>query len=328
MARKREIEAVTKKRIRKLVHPTGFNSQMENYLSFCIEKNLTDKTRESYIFYLNLLKTYLVSKRHSLLVDEITEEDMKGFFQHLRDKGNTQSSINSKIETLRPFFTYLVSNGIIAESPMKRIVKGKVDKKTIIPFNENDMNLLIKQPDKSTPAGYRDYCIMLMLYSTGMRIGECLNLKISDVSFKEERIIITETKNRQPRIVGLAKRLKPELKKYMELCLPDDRNSAHDYLFQNQDGGQLKDRTIQDRIQKYGKQAGIKEKRVSPHTFRHTFAISYLKNGGSTASLREQLGHLTITVVEKYLYWATEDKIGEHKKYNPLDNMAIVQSFI
>jgi len=179
---------------------------------------------------------------------------------------------------------------------------------------------LLQQPDKSRHAGYRDYSVMLMLLSTGMRISECLNLTISDIDFKNNRILIRESKNRTPRVVGMAKKIKPELQRFISLCHPDVK--PLDILFQNQDSGKLAYRTIHENFMEYGKQANIDPRiRVSPHTFRNTYAINFLKNGGSTASLREQLGHRTIETVEKYLYWSSEDKLEEFQKYSPLDNM-------
>jgi integrase/recombinase XerD len=323
MARKREIAAETKRRTRKIVTPTAFSVQVDNYIANCVERNLKRNTIDSYIFYLSYFKSHLASNNHSLLVDDITQADIKGFFNFMRNaKDNKQATINSAIASIRPFFTYLVSEEIIVESPMAKISKGKVDKNPIIPFTENELSRLLKQPDKSTFTGLRDYSLMLVLISTGIRISECLNLRLNDVDFKNNRIIVSESKNRRPRIVGLASKLKPELQKFIRLCMNDCHPT--DYLFQGQDGGQLRQRSIQQNIKDYGKQAKIDEtKRVSPHTFRHTYSINFLKNGGSTASLREQLGHLTITTVEKYLYWSTDEKLEQFQKYNPLDNMTL-----
>ena len=104
----------------------------------------------------------------------------------------------------------------------------------------------------------------------------------------------------------MAKKIKPELQRFISLCHPDIK--PLDILFQNQDSGKLAYRTIHENFMEYGKQA-------------HIDAINYLKNGGSTASLREQLGHRTIETVEKYLYWSSDDKLEEFQKYSPLDNM-------
>lgn len=321
MARKSTVITPTKRKSYKIEILTDYSIQFEDYLIHCEERNLTKNTIDSYKFYLEYLKRHLEEANHSLLVDEITERDIKGFLNFMRKtKTNNQATINGAIAQLRPFFNYLVEEGIIQDHPMERIKKGKVDQKPIIPFSKEDIQNLLKQPDKSRHAGYRDYCIMLILASTGMRISECLNLLISDIDFKNNRILINESKNRTPRIVGLAKTIRLELQRFIRLCHPDSQ--PFNLLFQNQDGGKLADNTVQEKFREYGKQAKIDPRiRVSPHTFRHTYAINYLKNGGSTSSLREQLGHRTIETVEKYLYWSTDDKLEEFQKYNPLDNM-------
>lgn len=321
MARKSAIVTPVKRKSRKIQSPTDYSIQFDDYLIHCEERNLTQGTVESYRFYLCYLKRYLEENQHSLLVDEIMERDLKDFLTFMRKiKGNNQATLNSAIASIRPFFNYLIEKGVIYEHPMTKIKKGKVDQKPIIPFSSEDIHNLLKQPDKSRHSGYRDYAMMLMLLSTGMRISECLNLTISDIDFKNNRILIRESKNRTPRIVGMAKKIKPELQRFIRLCLPNAK--PFDILFQNQDRGKLAYKTIHDNLMEYGKQANIDPRiRVSPHTYRHTYAINYLKNGGSTASLREQLGHRTIETVEKYLYWSSDDKLEEFQKYSPLDNM-------
>ena len=321
MARKSPIITPVKRKPRKIQVLTDYSLQFDDYLINCEERNLTQKSIEGYRYYLSYLKRYLEENQHSLLVDEILERDLKDFFNFMRkEKGNTQATINSAIASIKPFFNYLIEQDVIQNHPMARIKKGKVDQNPIIPFSQEDIHKLLKQPDKSRMAGYRDYCIMLTLLSTGIRISECLNLTISDIDFNNNRILIRNSKNRTPRIVGMAKKIKSELQRYIRLCLVG--SSVNDYFFQNINGEQLAIRTIQQNITQYGKLANIDTNiRVSCHTFRHTYAISYLKNGGSTASLREQLGHRSIETVEKYLYWSMDDKLEEFEKYNPLDNM-------
>ena len=238
MARKREIVADTKRRTRKIVTPTAFSVQVDNYVAKCVERNLKQSTIDSYVFYLSYFKSYLASNSHPLLVDEINQADVKGFFNFMRNgRDNKQATINSAIASIRPFFNFLVTEEIIFESPMAKISKGKVDKNSIIPFTENELSRLFKEPNKSAFVGFRDYCLMLVLISTGVRISECLNLRINDVDFKNNRIIVTESKNRQPRIVGLASKMKPELQRFIRVCMNDCQPT--DYLFQGQDGGQL-----------------------------------------------------------------------------------------
>lgn len=320
--RKREIESTIKRRgKRKIENPTSMSFQVDNYINSIIQRNLTPKTIESYTGHLNTFKQYRASNGHSLLCDEITEADILDYLASQRNKGSKQTSLNNVIATLRPFLNYLVDREIIHVNPMQKIRKGKNDQEIIIPFTPEDIKALLSQCTRTTYVGYRDYCIMLMLYGTGMRISECLGLHIQDVDFKQDKIYITTTKNRHPRIVGLSKKLKAELQKFIPLCLSECQ--PKDYLWQGQDGSPLAVRSLQQNATNYGKGAGIKDKRVSPHTFRHTFAIEFLRNGGSTASLRTQLGHLSISTVEKYLYFADTHIIEDTKRFNPFDNLSI-----
>lgn len=319
--RKREIESSIKRRARKIENPTSMSLQVDNYINSVIQRNLTPKTLESYVGHLGVFKQYLASNGHSLLCDELTEDDVTDYLASQRNKGCKQTSINNVIATLRPFFNYLVDRGVIPANPMQRIRKGKSDEAIIIPFTPEDIKSILHQCDRTTYVGYRDYCIILMLYSSGMRISECLGLRLQDVAFKQDKIYITTTKNRHPRIVGLSKKLKTELQKFIQLCLSECQST--DNLWQGHDGSPLAVRSLQQNITNYGKGTSIKDKRVSPHTFRHTFAIEFLRNGGSTASLRTQLGHLSISTVEKYLYFADSHIIEDTKRFNPLDNITI-----
>jgi len=182
MARKSAIVTPVKRKSRKIQSPTDYSIQFDDYLNHCEERNLTQGTVESYRFYLGYLKKYLEENQHSLLVDDIMERDLKDFLTFMRKtKGNNQATLNSAIASIRPFFNYLIGQEVIQDHPMARIKKGKVDQKPIIPFSNEDIHNLLQQPDKSRHAGYRDYAMMLMLLSTGMRISECLNLTISDI---------------------------------------------------------------------------------------------------------------------------------------------------
>jgi len=201
MARKSAVISPIKRKSRKIQAPTNYSIQLDDYLIHCEEQNLTQGSIKGYRFYLGYLKRYLEENEHSLLVDEIMERDLKNFLTFMRkEKENSQATINSAIASIRPFFNFLIEEEIIQDHPMARIKKGKIDKKPIIPFSTEDIHNLLQQPDKSRQAGYRDYCMMLMLLSTGIRISECLNLTISDIDFKNNRILIRESKNRTPRI--------------------------------------------------------------------------------------------------------------------------------
>jgi integrase/recombinase XerD len=110
---------------------------------------------------------------------------------------------------------------IIHINPMKNIKKGKVDQKPIIPFTHDQVQNLLKTPDKSTFVGFRDVGIMIVLIDTGMRINECLNIKIEDIDFETGSIILKTTKNRTSRVVGISELTRREIKRLIKTWLSD-----------------------------------------------------------------------------------------------------------
>jgi len=173
-----------------------------------------------------------------------------------------------------------VQRQVIINNPMANIPKGKVDEKPIIPFSHEQVQILLNTPDKSRYVGFRDVCIMMVLIDTGMRINECLNMKIEDIDFETGTVILKTTKNRTSRVVGISEPTRKEIKRFMRIWLPNSQK--RDSLFQSFDGSnQLAIRSFQGNLTKYGQLAGIEGVRCSPHTYRHYFAINFLKNGGS-----------------------------------------------
>jgi integrase/recombinase XerD len=155
---------------------------------------------------------------------------------------------------------------------------------------------------------------MKVLEETGLRISECLKIRINDLNLKEGTIFIPETKNRKNRVVYFTPGLSKEIKLYMELRQQFlfTKKLAATSLFCNNNGGELNISTIQDAITLYGKIAGLDYIRVSPHTFRHTFAKNFLLNGGDIFTLKDILGHSSLDMVYRYArLWDQE----RHQKY-------------
>lgn len=298
----------------------SYTAQVKQFLVNCTQRNLTQNTIDSYKNHLSKFEKYLLSVGHSTLIMEVEKDIIEEYILTIKEVEKlSPHTVNSAIRHLKAFFSYLHENDTIPNNPMAKIKKLRVDEPSLKPFTNSQINILLNLPDKSTFVGYRDFIAISLLLGTGMRISELNNLRFADIDIEEGSILIRQAKARKPRIVGIPKSLKPELKRFLNLCF--DETPDKDFLFQNLDGGQLGKRTLQERISTYGKTAGITSVKCSPHTFRRTFAINYLKNGGSTASLRQQLGHTTLQVVEKYLYWSDKDVLVEHEKYNAFDNM-------
>ncbi|MHB8170334.1 MAG: tyrosine-type recombinase/integrase, partial [Thermincolia bacterium] len=257
---------------------------IDRFLFRCRNKNLRPSTIEFYSIRLNQFFDYMETNRLTTNTRLITKEMIEHYIAYRHSK-NEAGTVATSLRALKAFFAYLSREGIAPENPAKEIEKIKVDKKPIIPFSEKQMKLLMDQPDTNTFTGYRDYIILKLLWGTGMRLSEALSIQTKEINMEQGRILLTETKNRFPRVVGIPRKLQPEMRAFITLWMKDAL--PEDYLFQNQDCGQLKKRTFQENVKKYGEKAGITGVRCSPHTLRHTYAINYLKNGGSTASLRQ-----------------------------------------
>lgn len=321
MARTREKVAKSKRKKGKEI--LNFDVQISNFIDHCFyNKNLRQATVDTYTHHLRTFKNFLKTQDSELLlINNIKKEDIESYLRFCRNNGLEQDTINSRIRHLKPFFKYLnEEKELIEKSPMEKIKPGKTDKKPKKPFSNQHIKQLLRMPDKSTFVGFRNYCIMLILVDTGFRISEALNIKLRNINFEVGSVTLETTKNRSSRVVGLSNLTIKEIKRFIDTWY--DELDYEDYLFQKSSGGGIASRTFSDALKRYGELAGIPDDiRCSPHTFRNYYAISFLKNGGSTAGLKEVLGHKSYETVEKYLYWLDEDVIDESNKYSPINNL-------
>lgn len=254
---------------------------------------------------------------HAIKVPKVTmtETDIKALIMDMQDNGLKASTINTRLRALRSFFNFLYKNKHIKKNPITNI-KLLNQRKEIVPtFSKEQLQLLFSLCDKKTFVGIRDYTIMLLMLDTAIRVNELANIELSDV--KENEIVIRETKTFFERIVPMSKKLKEQMDIYIRIRGRADTNK----LFINQDGNELKKRSIQTRIEHYGKLSGIKDVRVSCHTFRHTSAKMFIVNGGNAFHLQQLLGHTSLEITKKYVnLWAT-DVAESHKKYSALNNI-------
>lgn len=254
---------------------------------------------------------------HAIKVPKVTmtENDIKQLIMDMQSNGLKASTINTRLRALRSFFNFLYKNKHIKRNPIANI-KLLNQRKEIVPtFSKEQLQLLFSLCDKKTFVGVRDYTIMLLMLDTAIRVNELANIELSDV--KENEIVIRETKTFFERIVPMSKKLKEQMDIYIRIRGRADTNK----LFINQDGNELKKRSIQTRIEHYGKLSGIKDVRVSCHTFRHTSAKMFIVNGGNAFHLQQLLGHTSLEITKKYVnLWAT-DVAESHKRYSALNNI-------
>ncbi|MFS8630403.1 MAG: tyrosine-type recombinase/integrase [Bacillales bacterium] len=250
---------------------------------------------------------------------DVRKADIQDCILRKKDSGIGDVTLNMYLRAWRVFFRFLHEEGYIQNNPAEDIRLVKTERRIIQTFTKEQVKRLLAVPDRTTFTGYRNYVLMLLLLDTGIRIGEAERLKLTDIRWRD-RSIVVYGKGRKERVVPFQKTLERHLQEYVRIR----GHLPHDYLFVNINNEPMKKRSMQDEIRKIGLEAGIKGVRVSPHTFRHTFAKFYIMNGGDVFSLQKILGHSTLEMCQIYVSMFGTDLAKQHSKYSPLESLETV----
>ncbi|CAH1194681.1 Tyrosine recombinase XerD [Paenibacillus auburnensis] len=278
-------------------------------------KNLTSNTTASYVQTLSKFTEFLEENEISKPNDVILE-DVQEFIQTRMNLGNSAPTINKYIRSLRAFYNFLCSSGYITENPMEAIEKLVEEKRVLRTLSRDQVMALLAVPNRSTPAGHRNYVFMLLLLDTGMRLEEALSFRVEDVHW-QERVIKVFGKGRVERLIPFSDVLGLNLREYLEIR----GEGARGIFFVNIDGEPLKRRTIQEEISDYGQIASIKGVRVSCHSLRYTFARNYIMNGSDTISLMKIMGHKSLHMAQLYADMFPADLSKQHEKFSPISSL-------
>ncbi|MFC2058330.1 tyrosine-type recombinase/integrase [Chloroflexota bacterium] len=218
---------------------------------------------------------------------------------------------------IKSFFSFLAREELLPENPMRKVRSPKAPRKVMPTFTEAELERLLSQPNKKSPLGFRDYTFMLTLVDTGIRLSELRGLCLGDVDLANGYLRVMG-KGGKERYVPIGAKLSKVLLKYQ--MLHRTRDSGCQSFFLTRDGRLISQKKVQELIRKYGERAGIR-KRCSPHTFRSTSAVLYLRNGGDPFSLQKKLGHSSLAMTRRYSELADSDVRAAHLKYSPADRL-------
>ena len=275
---------------------------LQDYLHYLkIERGLSDNTIKNYAMDLQKLVSFL--KRHSLSDSPITigKETVQRFVHELPKMVNPRSQARV-ISGIKGFFNYLVFEDYRQDHPMDLIESPKIGRSLPDTLSTDEINALIAAVDLSKPEGERNRAILETLYGCGLRVSELTHLKLSDLFFDEGFIKVTGKGDKQ-RFVPISN----STIKYINLYRHEVRVHQkiaplnQDILFLNRRGKQLSRAMIFAIIKQLSITIGL-EKRVSPHTFRHSFATHLLENGADLRAIQQMLGHESITTTEVYMH--------------------------
>lgn len=264
-------------------------SDFKNFIES--EKKYSKHTVSAYVNDLEEFNKFL--KINSVKLNEkLNYSFVRQWIVELSENGLSSRSINRKISSLKSYFNFLIAINKLNVSPLKLHRNLKVDPKIIIPFNEREMDKVFEIFNNNSGKLDRDFLIIEILYSTGIRRDELINLKFEDIYFEQGLIKVLGKRNKE-RLVPVLPNLLSKIKKF------SSNNSINSYLFKSKNGKKISPSTIYRIVKKYFRQISSKNK-ISPHVLRHSFATHMINNGADINSVKEILGHSSLASTQIY----------------------------
>ena len=294
-----------------------WNQSIEDYQYFLkIERGLSYNTIDNYIRDINKLVAYLIKNDIKVSPVEITEEFIHQFIYQIAKTLNPRSQARI-ISGLRSYFDYLIFEKYRETNPTDLIESPKIGRKLPDTLTEEEINLLIASIDLSKPQGERNRAILETMYSCGLRVSELISLKISDIFFDEGFIKIVGKGNKE-RFVPIHFKAQKYINSYIESIRSHISivKEFEDILFLNRRGKGLSRQMIFILLKELAMIINL-NKKISPHTFRHSFATHLLKNGADLRSIQQMLGHESITTTEVYVHLDTRYLKKVIEQYHP-----------
>jgi tyrosine recombinase XerC len=282
------------------------------------ERNVSEHTVRSYLSDLKQFEKFLKGESPSANFSRL---DIRRFLVHLQKKGCASKTIARKIAVIRSFLKFLVEEGYLSSNPAEGLPVPRQEKKLPKFLDEKEMVKLLEAPDEKNVLGIRDRAILETLYSTGMRVGELVNLKSSSVDFIGG-VVRVSGKGRKERIVPIGEKALSALSRYLEergqlLSNPrKDIKQNGTALFLDKWGGRLSARSVCRLVNKYVRIIGAKMG-VSPHAIRHSFATHLLNAGADLRAVQELLGHANLSTTQIYTHVTTERLKSVYTKAHP-----------
>ena len=262
-------------------------------------KHSSNNTEVSYQRDLKKLVAYLESTHGITEWSQVKEAHLGAYLQEMEGKHYAASSISRSVASIRTFFHYLEKQGIISGNPSDILKAPKAEKKAPEILTIEQVAAILAQPDTNTTKGVRDLAMLELLYATGIRVSELINLRLSDVNLRMEYITCQD--RQKERIIPFGSAAKRALGDYLDSARDTFTDSSDSgMLFTNCQGKPMSRQGFWKILKSYVKEAGI-EADITPHTLRHSFAVHMIENGADLRSVQEMMGHSDISTTQMYL---------------------------
>ncbi len=322
-----------------------FDYDIDDFMSYCQSRNLRPRTMSCYEQALRIFERYMIDVHQVTEASDVREGHIREYIKYLAERGKytvvindktrelnhpekrpdhnkpmSETSINNYLRNLKVFFNYLAENHDIKSNPFARIKRSlNNDHRPVDYLSDEAFIQLIKSFDLTKFHEFRDCTITQLLIDTGMRVGETLLIKLSDVDMVRRSIYLPpeNTKGKKGRMVFYSQEMGKYLKRWLQF---KDRYRNSEYLFCTNMGKPLKVSNFETNFKAYTIRVGIKD--AHPHMLRNNFAKRFLMNGGSIYTLSRILGHSSVVVTEKaYLDLDNDDLRVNYALYSPLESI-------
>lgn len=291
--------------------------RMQLFLEYLtVELGLSANTRQAYERDLRLFCKTLGFKNSDALVN-VNREQITGYMTQLKEKGLAAATIARKLAAIKAFYRFMTAEGYMDANPAEVVEAGTKGIKLPRVLSEDEVVRLLNQPDITTMEGFRDRTMLEVLYATGMRVSELINLTLERVDLNM-KYIIAFGKGSKERIVPLGSVAAEFLQQYLEKVRPKLTHAGRNtnIVFLAFGGHELTRQRFWQIIRAYGRKANI-NKALTPHILRHSFATHLLDNGADLRSVQELLGHSDISTTQIYTHLTNKRLRDIYAKAHP-----------
>lgn len=283
------------------------------FVAYLQGKNSSKNTIESYIRDINSYNAY-VEKQGITSFDKVTHENAQSYIKYLYDIGKVPSTVKRNLASVRSFYKYLIIEGFADENPFVNIDVQKVQRKLPSILSSKEVDLLLSQPDTTDIKGIRDKAMLELLYATGLRVTELIELNVNNVSLDMGFVRCINGENE--RIIPLYPLAIKTLSTYLSTSRKLFCSADTEALFVNLNGERLTRQGFWKIIKQYQQSAGIKTD-ITPQTLRHSFAAHLIENGADLRDVQEMLGHSDIASTQVYAKFVKNKFKSVYAKYHP-----------
>lgn len=291
------------------------NDLITRYERYLLDvKHSSSNTVASYIRDIRQFDSY-VSQSLDCPVERVTTDQLTVYFAWLTNSGKSSATVTRSLASLKGFYSFLVTSGLMELNPAKTIHLAKVEKKLPQILTGREVELLLEQPQCTDPKGYRDKAMLELLYATGIRVSELIALNVEDVNVAAGFIHCAS--GGKSRMIPLYPAAVRAIQTYVVQIRPSMiAEPTEEALFVNLSGERMSRQGFWKIIKHYQQTANI-QKEITPHTLRHSFAAHLLENGADLRSIQEMLGHSDISSTQIYAQLVKQNLKSVYNKFHP-----------